>query len=156
MVFSLHQPGQIKAFDQREIDYCRKKVSKKNIKLLTDDKIDGDIWIYVTKNPKYLDDSDHNNVVDASYLYTFLSGCLVIKRNFHLDNFLEQCIVRTYGWPKHITYDLDKKGQLRKGLIVPESEDMRVINDSVCADGKALQHLHKDSDFYLKTCKTKV
>ncbi|MBP9791638.1 MAG: hypothetical protein KBC27_00280 [Rickettsiales bacterium] len=152
VIFSLDKPEQVKAFDEREINYCRKNVPESKIKTLTQDKIDGEVWIYVTKSPEYLYGDDRGASIHASYLYTFLSGCLDIQKHFNLDSFLANCMTFTYGAIPQITYDVDRDDKIRKGRVIPIDSDMKVINNHICSDRKLLSYLKKDLFLYKKIC----
>lgn len=152
VVFSLDDATQMNQFDVREKNYCRKRVPKSKMQLMINKKIDGDVWIYVSTHPKYLNDLDDNDFADASYIYTFLSGCLDIEKNYGIKNYLNECLSHTYQWPKQIRYDLDNKGKLRKSRVLPSSKNMDEINKLICSSNAFLQHLDKRAEFYTKVC----
>jgi hypothetical protein len=140
-MFSLNNQEQVRSFDKR--------VSESKIKILTQDKVDGEVWIYVTKSQEYR--YDHGSAIDASYLYTFLSGCLDVQKHFQLDGFLANCMAFTYGSIPQIKYDLDRK--IKKSRVVPLGNDMQVINKHICSDNNLFSYLKKDLVLYKKICK---
>lgn len=152
VVFSLDDSKQIKEFDVREKNYCRKLVPQSKIKSLGKEHIDGDVWIYVSTHPKYLNDLGDNDFAEASYIYTFLLCCLDVEQKNGIKNYLNECLNYTYQWPEQIRYDLNNKDKFRKSRILPDSKKMDKINKQICSSKAFLQHLDKRSDFYLKVC----
>lgn len=152
VVFSLDDSKQIKEFDIREKNYCRRLVPKSKIQSLGKEKIDGDVWIYVSTNPKYLTDLDDNDFAEASYIYTFLLGCLDVEKESGIKNYLNECLNHTYQWPKQIHYDLNNQDKFRKSRMLPNSKKMDAINKQICSSNAFLQYLDKRSEFYLKVC----
>ena len=152
-VFSVNNVKQIEGFDQREKNYCRKKVPESQIKVLAKQKVDGEVWIYVAKQPKDIDYLQDKASIELSYLYTFLSGCLNTQKEFGLKKFLEECINYTYDWPHKIRYDLDDRSKLRSTRSLPDTNDMKKINKLLCSNKKVLQHINKDSEFYIRVCR---
>lgn len=152
VVFSLDDSKQIKEFDVRKKNYCRKLVPQSKIKSLGKEQINGDVWIYVSSHPKYLNDLDDNDFAEASYIYTFLLGCLDVEQENGNKDYLNECLNHTYQWPKQIRYDLNNKDKFRKSRILPNSKQMHEINQQICSSNAFLQHLDKRAEFYLKVC----
>jgi len=103
VVFKIPTIIALDAYDERELYYCRKEVTKEMISLLVSSDQSkaelppGQFWIYLTK-PQYTAFPSGDYPIVQSYVDTFISGCLEIQKKHNLDNFAEDCIKTTEGW----------------------------------------------------------
>jgi hypothetical protein len=132
VLFSLGNKQDLKKFDKREIDYCRVSVPRNKIVALSDDKVDGQFWIYVTQQIRNKDEFAKTKGVAASYMYTFLLGCKEVADKFSLQDYLHKCTNQTSDWPSVIDYDLDNRDKLLKSRIVPKDDELKEINKLLC------------------------
>lgn len=152
VAFLLKDHAEIAAFDERESGYCRVKVPIDKITFLAQDKMIGELWIYVPQQPKETINFAEANSVAASYIYTFLHGCQEIERNFALPNYTNNCIEQTSAWPFFVTYDLDNIANLLKSRVFSEADNLATIEKLLCHSRKVIKNIRKDSDYYNKVC----
>ena len=87
------------ATDEREYMYCRTRVKPDDLSAMGLKKLHkGTFWAYVKKDNKAAELSAEYPIVQ-SYVDIFLNGCLQIQKIYGINNFAEQCINTTYGWP---------------------------------------------------------
>ena len=87
------------AADKREYMYCRTRVQPEHIKAMGLKKLHkGTFWVYVKKDNKATELSAEYPIVQ-SYVDIFLDGCLQIQKIYGINDFAEQCINTTHGWP---------------------------------------------------------
>ncbi len=144
VAFTVNDPEEIYAFDRRETDYCRVKVNKKQISPLTNERLNGDIWIYVTQHPI---NPTTKAEVNLSYLYIFLSGCQEIGEKHNIKSFPDQCMTTTHSWPILISYNLESPHASHNKNL-----NYSTINHLLCNSQIVLQSLDKNSSFYQKIC----
>lgn len=100
-VFELPHPEEIKAFDTREVGYCRILVNEEDISSLIDKKLPhAQYWIYIPEKEQIALPSEKFPIVQ-SYVDLFLSGCLELGKKYHLNDFAKNCILTTSDWSPH-------------------------------------------------------
>lgn len=104
-IFRLATPNTLKNYDQREKYYCRVSVPTSFIHPLDHHPLPkGQFWIYEIK-PGFMAEPSEKYPLVESYVDIFLSGCLEIEKNFHLQDFTAECIKTTTNWSPHWVND---------------------------------------------------
>lgn len=95
--FKLNAADDIHNYDKRENTYCRVAVSKDKIQSLGGiDLPEGQYWIYTTVSKG--DKPSKQFPLVQSYVDIFLSGCLDLEKQYHLQGFAKDCVNTTSNW----------------------------------------------------------
>ncbi len=97
-VFRLSNSELMEKLDQREYGFCRKAVTRDELRQLAGAKLSsGQFWIYIPSNDLFRDPIK-DAPISQGYVDVFLTGCIALERDYHLDGFAKQCIVTTSNW----------------------------------------------------------
>ena len=104
-LFRVFHSRDILYLDKRELNYCRIKISPKDIEMLDgSSKPRGEIWIYANLEPSPHKPNERYPIVQ-SYVDIFLEGCIRIGKRFEIKDYAEQCVQTTHGWSRHWVND---------------------------------------------------
>jgi hypothetical protein len=106
VVYRVEQ-AEVAATDRREAGYCRRAVSRAQMKPLDSSSIvpqDAQAWIYVNTARNTAAPTRDKPIVQ-SYVDIFVSGCLEQEERFRLAGFAAACLTSTSGWSQYWVND---------------------------------------------------